>query len=553
MQRITVLVLVLFSQTIFSSAKITETEKLVATCKVWGFLKYYHPEVAGGKTNWDNQLLEKLPKIEKAQSKEEFSLILENWIDDLGPVKEIAPITVSKDIKFFDKNFDLSWINSNKLFSKKLSKKLKFIEENRFQGKQFYVEGSEHVENVNLINERYDDPNFEDKNSKLRMIFMYWNVVEYFFPFKYLMSQKWDETLMQTLPAVIKAENYTDFYTAMKKMVSKMDDSHTEFYMYKSSIAEGNGRFFPAKGKIIDEKIIVTEILGDSLAEAYNIKIGDVITKINDKTIKALISENRDLICASNDAAYLDKLAKSLLINLSDNVKVEFLKDGKYETKDMIWFDYHESHRNEFKKGAQKKKEKFKLLDNNIGYVDMGIIKSRNIPAMIEALKNTKAIVFDMRNYPLGTFREISNFLNSQEKEFAIYTRPYYEYPGRFIWDGETKSGSDNKDHYKGKVIVLLNEKSVSQSEWTAMCFQTAGNTTIIGSQTAGADGNVSQFDFKGFHTLFSGIGVYYPDGRETQRIGIIPDIEVKPTIKGIQEGKDEVLDRALLFIETGK
>lgn len=38
-----------------------------------------------------------------------------------------------------------------------------------------------------------------------------------------------------------------------------------------------------------------------------------------------------------------------------------------------------------------------------------------------------------------------------------------------------------------------------------------------------------------------------------TQRTGIIPDIEIKPTIKGIQEGKDQVLDRALLFIETGK
>jgi C-terminal processing protease CtpA/Prc len=88
----------------------------------------------------------------------------------------------------------------------------------------------------------------------------------------------------------------------------------------------------------------------------------------------------------------------------------------------------------------------------------------------------------------------------------------------------------------------------------TAMCFQTAGNTTIIGSQTAGADGNVSGVDYmKAFHSEFTGIGVYYPDKRETQRIGIIPDIEIKPTIKGIQEGKDEVLDRAILFIETGK
>jgi C-terminal processing protease CtpA/Prc len=48
---------------------------------------------------------------------------------------------------------------------------------------------------------------------------------------------------------------------------------------------------------------------------------------------------------------------------------------------------------------------------------------------------------------------------------------------------------------------------------------------------------------------MISGIGVYYPDGRETQRIGIVPDIEVKPTIEGIKNGKDEVLEKAIEFI----
>ena len=117
MKKVTLLCLLVFSQVIFSFTKITETEKLAATCKVWGFLKYYHPVVASGELNWDNQLLEKLPLIEKAQTKEEFSLILENWIDDLGPVKEVAPIVAPKEVKFFDRNFDLSWFN-NKLFSK---------------------------------------------------------------------------------------------------------------------------------------------------------------------------------------------------------------------------------------------------------------------------------------------------------------------------------------------------------------------------------------------------------------------------------------------------
>ncbi|WAC03825.1 S41 family peptidase [Lacinutrix neustonica] len=156
----------------------------------------------------------------------------------------------------------------------------------------------------------------------------------------------------------------------------------------------------------------------------------------------------------------------------------------------------------------------------------MGALQVENVPEMIKELKSSKAIIFDMRNYPNGTFRAISQFLNVKQKAFAIYTKPDLKYPGKFKWTKSERpvDSLTNNNNYKGKVVVLLNEKSKSQSEWTAMCFQTAENTTIIGSQTAGTDGNVSDFDFiKAFYSRFTGIGVYYPDKRETQRIGIVP------------------------------
>ena len=549
MKKVALLFLLVCSQTIFSFNKITETEKLAATCKVWGFLKYYHPKVANGQTDWDKQLLEKLPLIDKAQTKEEFSLILENWIDDLGPVEEIAPIAIPKDVKFFDKNFDLSWFN-DKLFSKRLSKKLKFIEENRFQSNEEFGPSFDGFKNL----KNYFNLDYTNKNSKLLMLYAYWNVVEYYFPYKYKMDQKWDKTLNELMPSVVESKTPEDFYKILRKVAAKLNDSHVEFHIYPSSTAvKKSFYYFPATGKVIDEKLVITEILGDSLAGVDNIKIGTVITKINDKSIKEIIEEKRGIVSASNEVAFLNKVLRTILVSESEKVNVEFLKDGKYETKSMTWFNYHDSHRNEYKKGAQIKKDKFKLLENNIGYVNMGVIKPKNVPNMIDALKSTKAIVFDMRNYPQGTYAEISNFLNAKEEKFVIYTYPYLNYPGKYFWTEGRNTGFDNKENYKGKVIVLLNEDSISQSEWTAMCFQTAGNTTIIGSQTAGADGNVFEFDFSGYHTNFSGIGVYYPDGRETQRVGIVPDIEIKPTILGIQQGKDEVLERALLYVETGK
>jgi len=67
------------------------------------------------------------------------------------------------------------------------------------------------------------------------------------------------------------------------------------------------------------------------------------------------------------------------------------------------------------------------------------------------------------------------------------------------------------------------------------------------GSTTAGADGNVSPLALPGgLRTMISGVGVFYPNKAPTQRIGIVPNVEVRPTIAGIRAGRDEVLEEAL-------
>jgi hypothetical protein len=86
MKKILLIVFFLLCQHSFSKP-INETQKLAATAKIWGFLKYYHPNVADGSQNWDDQLFQILPKVEEAQSEEAFSLVIENWITSLGEIK----------------------------------------------------------------------------------------------------------------------------------------------------------------------------------------------------------------------------------------------------------------------------------------------------------------------------------------------------------------------------------------------------------------------------------------------------------------------------------
>lgn len=86
------------------------------------------------------------------------------------------------------------------------------------------------------------------------------------------------------------------------------------------------------------------------------------------------------------------------------------------------------------------------------------------------------------------------------------------------------------------------------------MAFQSSPNVTVIGRTTAGADGNVSRITLPGgISTLIFGMGVLYPDGTETQRKGVRIDYEIKPTIKGIKDGRDELLEKAIEIINGYK
>ena len=82
------------------------------------------------------------------------------------------------------------------------------------------------------------------------------------------------------------------------------------------------------------------------------------------------------------------------------------------------------------------------------------------------------------------------------------------------------------------------------------MAFRVAPHGFVIGSATAGADGNVSAIMLPGgISTMISGLGVYYPNGTETQRKGIVPDLFIRPSVQDIRKNKDVLIDKAIEII----
>lgn len=102
-----------------------------------------------------------------------------------------------------------------------------------------------------------------------------------------------------------------------------------------------------------------------------------------------------------------------------------------------------------------------------------------------------------------------------------------------------------------GKIVFLTDERAISYAESVMGYVADRKLGTIVGSTTAGTNGNVATFPVPGGFTIaFTGMRVTGHDGRTPfHLVGIKPDISVVSTLAGLRDGRDEVLERALAVI----
>ena len=65
-----------------------QIENLATLGRVWGFLKYHHPQVTSGQLHWDYELFRVMPALLAAANRDAANDALAQWIDRLG---ELAP------------------------------------------------------------------------------------------------------------------------------------------------------------------------------------------------------------------------------------------------------------------------------------------------------------------------------------------------------------------------------------------------------------------------------------------------------------------------------
>ena len=549
--------------------------------KIWGFLKYHHPEVGKGKYDWDDELFQFLPEFMNVNDTRQRDESLLRWIEKYG---ELPVCTTCKETADAYQKPDFSWVENGNM-SAVLKEKIKEIYQNRHQGTHYYIKKAYYDGNPEFINEQPYSTSFPDKNLRLLALYRYWNIIQYFFPYKYLTDKNWDEVLREYIPKFINAKTALEYQLTVLQLAGETNDTHARHFLGANEIDLLRGtryapfrtneidslrgtRYAPFRVRFIENKLTVTDYFKPELKETAGLEIGDFITHINGKEIEYIIDSIKSYYPASNEAARMYYIAPDLVRSNNHSIHIVYNSSGTIKQKELTLYERSDLNMNEI---SNKLSYDSIMIDKDsmfIGYITLETINETEISHIKKSFMNAKGIIIDIRNYP-ATFVPFSlgNYFTSKRKPFARFTTANLNNPGEFNFSRNVSFLDNNagnryssnifetprsEKYFQGKLVVIVNEETISQAEYTAMAFRAGDNTVIIGSQTQGADGNVSFIPLPGgLKAGISGIGVYYPDGRGTQRIGIVPDIEVKPTIQGIREGRDELLEKAIEIIKN--
>ena len=528
----------------------TSVRDLAVVCKVWGFFKYYHPAVASGDYNWDYELFRIVPKILNSKDQTERNTLLNKWCQSLGEFEKVKNEAPKQNIKIQP---DLSWIENNTL-GQELASSLNAVKAAKRSDEHFYIALAEGVGNPIFNNEKpYYSMNYTDIGMRLLTLFRYWNMVNYYFPYKNLITENWNTVLKKNIPAFVEAEDELSYKLAVLALIADVHDTHANIWGMDDALDGYKGRNYPpVEISFIEGKAVVTGYFDKVLGEKSGLKVGDIIETIEGKPVDDIIKSRLPLTPASNYPTQLRDIAANLLRSNKSLLEITY-SNGRESLKKQL--DVYNTNQVNIYARFQRQDSSFRLISSDIGYLYPGTLTNDALPKIMEQVSKTKGLIIDFRCYPKDfTVFTLSSHLLPEEKSFVKFTNGSLNTPGLFSFVDGPKVGGANPNYYKGKVVIIINATTQSSAEYHTMAFRMAPRATVIGSTTAAADGNVSRIHLPGnIMTSISGIGVYYPDGTETQRIGIVPDIEIKPTIKGIRAGRDELLEKAIEIINSEK
>jgi len=362
-----------------------------------------------------------------------------------------------------------------------------------------------------------------------------WNVYRHFYPYWNEAEVDWNGLLAGHIANAYSAGSHDAHWRALQLLVADARDGHGMVI----DLGRPPQGAPPVQLRIIEGQLVVTA------TAMRDIPLGAVITAVNGVAASERIAQEMKL--ASGTTQWKQVLAaRRITVCEHGAMKLTFTlaKEAARELETPC--DQQQS-------PAEKRPDSMTEIAPGIWYVDLTRTTIEQATPMLPKLASAAGIVFDLRGYPTNIGQWILPYLiteanNDQWMHIPIIDGPF----GRISsWQNFGWHLTPASPHLGGRRVFLTDARAISYSESVMGYVADLKLATIIGSTTAGTNGNVVTFTVpSGFAIRFTGMLVTGHDGRAQHHlVGVKPDIQLEPTIAGISAGRDELLEQALTVL----
>ena len=399
------------------------------------------------------------------------------------------------------------------------------------------------------------------EEEKVAGLSKFWSEARFNFPFfNRLPDLGWDRLYMEYLPHVRATRTTADYYNVLIRFASALHDGHTnvfapkELYTYFYAI--------PAvRTHLVENKVLITEITDPAISK-QGISVGMEITTIDGQPVREYAEQKVDpyVSASTPQDRQLRDYDYQLLAGPEANPVHLLLKDNHGATKSIVLsrkpFDY---------KAFVGDPAQFKMLPGNIAYLalnefedDLGVKTMRENFA---AISQSAGLILDVRKNGGGNvangYANLSMLSDKQTfktpawetLEYKAYYRAIGVSPG-WLKGGAEDISPDPTNNFLKPVVLLTSSRTFSAAEDFVAAFDAMHRGTLLGEETAGSTGQPLMFSLPGGGSARIGTTNHsYPGGKVFEGIGIVPQVNVTPSVSDIRQGRDAALERATDFL----
>jgi C-terminal processing protease CtpA/Prc len=394
-------------------------------------------------------------------------------------------------------------------------------------------------------------PTGDDRATRLADVALAWNVFQHFYPYFDVVQSDWPAELRKALTTAATDKDGQAFVGTLRRMVAALKDGHGNAYQ----TAQGEVGHLPLLWDWVEDQLVVTRIS----EEAGGLRPGDVILTLDGKPARDVLMAEEETSSGATEQWRRWRTLQRMLIgnrkadtkgSQGDSVRIEARHlDGETVTATLS------KSLQAWGPGSlvEDRPEKIAEVRPGIFYVDIDRINDEDFEGAVDRLAAAKGIVFDLRGYPGNLSTVVLAHLTDKPVKSAHWTVPIVSRPDRqgWEWDFSDWSVQPKAPRFKAKVAFLTDGRAISYAETYMGIVESYKLAEIVGSPTAGTNGNINPFSLPGgYGAVWTGMRVLKHDGSQHHGIGIQPTVPVSRTVKGVAAGRDELLEKAIEVVE---